>query len=207
MSSAVKGLMPSFTAKSNKCDKLKDTLIKNGFTSYKVDLSSQMNEKSRHDAPSHGNYDLNELRARFLEKLKIFGLKENSFIVPDANCLFSSVSDQFYSKTLRHDLVRNRAVNWLINCHSLESQSKIQYFLNRDKYTMKEYCDYMIKDKSWGDQLILIAIAESYKVRILVISSNHTITDYLPAVFDKNEHNTILIFQYGDVHYGSLTFQ
>ncbi|KAJ4822076.1 hypothetical protein Tsubulata_020324 [Turnera subulata] len=99
---------------------------------------------------------------RLLNRLQLFGFVELK-VQGDGNCQFRALSDQLYNTPDRHKLVRRRIVN------QLKSHPEIY-----EGYVPMEYGDYlrkMSRSGEWGDHVTLQAAADSYGVKILVMTS------------------------------------
>lgn len=81
----------------------------------------------------------------------------------DGNCQFRALSDQFYRTPEHHEFVRQQVIN------QLKSQPEIY-----EGYVPMGYGDYLEKlsrSGEWGDHVTLQAAADSYGVKIFVITS------------------------------------
>ncbi|KAG6758520.1 hypothetical protein POTOM_038873 [Populus tomentosa] len=99
---------------------------------------------------------------RLLDRLKVYDLVENK-VPGDGNCQFRSLSDQLYRSPEHHKLVREQVID------QLKSQPQMY-----EGYVPMAYDDYlkkMSKGGEWGDHITLQAAADSYGVKIFVITS------------------------------------
>ncbi|KAI8524096.1 hypothetical protein RHMOL_Rhmol13G0122800 [Rhododendron molle] len=99
---------------------------------------------------------------RLLDRLQLYELIEIN-IQGDGNCQFRALSDQFYRTPEHHKFVRQEVVNQLESCPEVY-----------EGYVPMAYGDYlkkMSKNGEWGDHVTLQAAADSYGVKILVITS------------------------------------
>ncbi|KAG1354944.1 putative RuBisCO large subunit-binding protein subunit alpha, chloroplastic [Cocos nucifera] len=106
---------------------------------------------------------------RLLDRLKLYDLVELK-VQGDGNCqllqrcdTFRALSDQFYRTTEHHKFVRQQVVN------QLKSHPEIY-----DGYVPMAYDEYlkkMSKNGEWGDHVTLQAAADSYGVRIFILTS------------------------------------
>ncbi|KAJ4845798.1 hypothetical protein Tsubulata_027803 [Turnera subulata] len=124
---------------------------------------------------------------RLLDRLKLYDLVENK-VQGDGNCQFRSLSDQLYCSSDHHKYVRERVLD------QLKSQPHLY-----EGYVPMAYGDYlkkMSKSGEWGDHVTLQAAADSYGVRIFVMTSfkNTCYIEILPQV-QKTER---------EVHYNSI---
>ncbi|XP_038692849.1 OVARIAN TUMOR DOMAIN-containing deubiquitinating enzyme 9-like isoform X2 [Tripterygium wilfordii] len=99
---------------------------------------------------------------RLLDRLQVYDLVERK-VDGDGNCQFRALSDQFYRTAEHHEFVRQQVVN------QLKSYPEIY-----EGYVPMAYGDYlekMSKNGEWGDHVTLRAVADSYGVKIFVITS------------------------------------
>ncbi|KAK2418199.1 OVARIAN TUMOR DOMAIN-containing deubiquitinating enzyme [Trifolium repens] len=132
---------------------------------------------------------------RLLDRLQLYDFVENK-VHGDGNCQFRALSDQLYHAPERHKFVRRHVVN------QLKSNPEIY-----DGYVPMEYGDYldkMSKSGEWGDHVTLQAVADSYGVRIFVMTSfkDTCCIEILPH-FEKPKGVIFLSF-WAEVHYNSI---
>ncbi|KMZ74170.1 OTU-like cysteine protease family protein, putative, expressed [Zostera marina] len=132
---------------------------------------------------------------RLLERLQLYDLNELK-IEGDGNCQFRALSDQFYRTTNHHRFVRQEVVK------QLKSQPDIY-----EGYVPMAYTDYLkkiSKNGEWGDHVTLQAAADSYGVKIFVITSfkDTCYIEILPNV-EKSKRVIFLSF-WAEVHYNSI---
>ncbi|XP_042511395.1 OVARIAN TUMOR DOMAIN-containing deubiquitinating enzyme 12-like isoform X2 [Macadamia integrifolia] len=99
---------------------------------------------------------------RLLDRLQLYELVELK-VHGDGNCQFRALSDQFYRTPEHHEFVRQQIVN------QLKSHPEIY-----EGYVPMAYNDYLkkiSKTGEWGDHVTLQAAADSYGVKIFVITS------------------------------------
>ncbi|XP_057982967.1 OVARIAN TUMOR DOMAIN-containing deubiquitinating enzyme 10-like isoform X2 [Malania oleifera] len=99
---------------------------------------------------------------RLLDRLQSYGLVELK-VQGDGNCQFRAMSDQFYRTPEHHKFVRRQIVK------QLKSHPEIY-----EGYVPMAYGDYLkriSKSGEWGDHVTLQAAADSYGVKIVVITS------------------------------------
>eukprot|EP01130_Rhizamoeba_saxonica_P000304 TRINITY_DN10282_c0_g1_i1.p1 TRINITY_DN10282_c0_g1~~TRINITY_DN10282_c0_g1_i1.p1 ORF type:complete len:168 (+),score=16.23 TRINITY_DN10282_c0_g1_i1:18-521(+) len=108
-------------------------------------------------------------------RLDLYSLQIKTQIPGDGNCQFASIADQIYNTHHKHNKVRKQVIKWLKrNEHfQLENGTYLSEYLVKTKHchTWKQYLKHMKKKGIWGDHLTLIAAAELYRVRIIIISS------------------------------------
>ncbi|KAK1284463.1 hypothetical protein QJS10_CPB21g00346 [Acorus calamus] len=132
---------------------------------------------------------------RLLDRLRLYDLIERK-VQGDGNCQFRALSDQFYRTTEHHKFVREQVVN------QLKSQPDIY-----EGYVPMAYSDYLDKlsrSGEWGDHVTLQAAADSYGVKIFVITSfkDTCYIEILPNV-EKSKRVIFLSF-WAEVHYNSI---
>ncbi|TYI87374.1 hypothetical protein E1A91_D04G130700v1 [Gossypium mustelinum] len=99
---------------------------------------------------------------RLLNRLQLYGFDELK-VQGDGNCQFRALSDQIYRTPDNHKNVRRQVVN------QLKSHSEAY-----EGYVPMDYADYlkkMSKSGEWGDHVTLQAAADTYGVRIFVLTS------------------------------------
>ncbi|KAF5941344.1 hypothetical protein HYC85_022511 [Camellia sinensis] len=116
---------------------------------------------------------------RLLDRLQLYDLVEHK-IKGDGNCQFRALSDQFYRTSKLHRYVRKQVVN------QLKSHREMY-----EGYVPMEYGDYlkkMSKSGEWGDHVTLQAAADSYGVKIFVVTSfkDTCSIEILPKVQNSN---------------------
>ncbi|KAJ1693660.1 hypothetical protein LUZ63_010358 [Rhynchospora breviuscula] len=127
------------------------------------------------------------LRLYDLVELKVGG---------DGNCQFRALSDQFYGSPEHHESVRQQVIN------QLESNRDLY-----EGYVPMEYDDYLkklSKTGEWGDHVTLQAAADSYGVKIFVITSfkDTCYIEILPNV--QKSKRVIFLSFWAEVHYNSI---
>ncbi|KAJ3678604.1 hypothetical protein LUZ60_002407 [Juncus effusus] len=132
---------------------------------------------------------------RLLERLKLYDLVELK-VQGDGNCQFRALSDQFYRTPEHHAFVRDQIVN----------QLKLQPEIYKG-YVPMGYDDYikkMSKSGEWGDHVTLQAAADSYGVKIFILTSfkDTCYIEILPVV-EKSKRIIFLSF-WAEVHYNSI---
>ncbi|KAL8159867.1 hypothetical protein V2J09_001404 [Rumex salicifolius] len=99
---------------------------------------------------------------RLLDRLKVYELVELK-MKGDGNCQFRALSDQLYRSTDHHSYVRQEVVVQLKSYPDLYSG-----------YVPMPYAEYlkrMSKNGEWGDHVTLQAAADTYGVKIFVLTS------------------------------------
>ncbi|KAJ8623685.1 hypothetical protein MRB53_032215 [Persea americana] len=132
---------------------------------------------------------------RLLDRLQLYDLIEFK-VQGDGNCQFRALSDQFYRSPEHHKFVRQQVIN------QLKSQPEIY-----EGYVPMAYSDYLDKlsqDGQWGDHVTLQAAADSYGVKIFVITSfkDTCYIEILPNV--QKSARVIFLSFWAEVHYNSI---
>ncbi|CAL1404218.1 unnamed protein product [Linum trigynum] len=132
---------------------------------------------------------------RLLDRLQVYDLVERK-VQGDGNCQFRALSDQFYRTTEHHEFVRQQVVKQLKSSpESYEGYVPMAY---------DDYLEKMSKSGEWGDHVTLQAAADSYGVKIVVITSfkDTCYIEILPN-FQRSERVILLSF-WAEVHYNSI---
>ncbi|CAA2969015.1 Hypothetical predicted protein [Olea europaea subsp. europaea] len=132
---------------------------------------------------------------RLLHRLQLYDLVEHK-VQGDGNCQFCALSDQFYRTPEHHKFVRQQVV------HQLKAHPEMY-----EGYVPMEYGEYlkrMSKCGEWGDHVTLQAAADSYGVKILVLTSfkDTCYIEILPK--DQKSKRVIYLSFWAEVHYNSI---
>ncbi|EPS59330.1 hypothetical protein M569_15476, partial [Genlisea aurea] len=132
---------------------------------------------------------------RLLDRLKLYDLIEHK-VEGDGNCQFRALSDQFYRTPEHHKFVRQQVV--------LQLQADPEIY---EGYVPMEYAEYlkkMSKNSEWGDHVTLQAAADSYGVRIIVVTSykDTCYIEILPKL--QKSKRVIYLSFWAEVHYNSI---
>ncbi|XP_076895261.1 OVARIAN TUMOR DOMAIN-containing deubiquitinating enzyme 12-like [Bidens hawaiensis] len=133
---------------------------------------------------------------RLLDRLQMYNLIESK-VQGDGNCQFRALSDQFYRSPEHHKFVRRQVVN------QLKSHPEMY-----EGYVPMAYSDYLkriSKSGEWGDHVTLQAAADSYGVKIFVLTSfkDTCSIEILPKV-QKSKRTVIFLSFWAEVHYNSI---
>jgi len=142
-------------------------------------------------------------------RLALYGLKEKTRIKGDGNCQFSSCADQLFGDPDRHPEVRKAAVEWLRDHadYKLPNSTMIGDYLQTEFFpAWEDYIEYMGQNGIWGDHFTLLAIAEVYKIKIVIVSSMDVDPgiDPFTVIVPKHWNQTIYISHLHELHYSSL---
>ncbi|GLU11847.1 hypothetical protein SLE2022_285670 [Rubroshorea leprosula] len=132
---------------------------------------------------------------RLLERLQLYNLVELK-VQGDGNCQFRALSDQFYRTPEHHEFVRQQVVNQLKSCPEIyEGYVPMAY---------NDYLEKMSRSGEWGDHVTLQAAADSYGVKIFVITSfkDTCYIEILPNV--PRSKRVIFLSFWAEVHYNSI---
>ncbi|CAN0926928.1 OVARIAN TUMOR DOMAIN-containing deubiquitinating enzyme 10 [Linum grandiflorum] len=132
---------------------------------------------------------------RLLNRLEAFGFAEVK-VQGDGNCQFRALSDQLYGTPDCHKTVRKEIVKQLkSNPDMYEGYVPMKY---------REYLSNMSRSGEWGDHVTLQAAADSYAVKILVITSfkDTSTIEILPR--KKKPQRVIFLSFWAEVHYNAI---
>ncbi|KVI09500.1 Ovarian tumor, otubain, partial [Cynara cardunculus var. scolymus] len=132
---------------------------------------------------------------RLLDRLELYGLVESK-VEGDGNCQFRALSDQLYRTPEYHESVRRQVVK------QLKSHPEMY-----EGYVPMAYTDYlsqMSMNGEWGDHVTLQAAADSYGVKILVLTSfkDTIFIEILPKVLKSKR--VVFLSYWAEVHYNPI---
>ncbi|XP_009765994.1 OVARIAN TUMOR DOMAIN-containing deubiquitinating enzyme 12-like isoform X1 [Nicotiana tabacum] len=132
---------------------------------------------------------------RLMDRLEVYDLFELK-VSGDGNCQFRSLSDQIYRSTEHHKFVREQVVKQL--------KFRRELYEGYVPMVYDEYLKKMSKAGEWGDHITLQAAADSYGVKIFVITSfkDTCYIEILPQI-QKSKRIIFLSF-WAEVHYNSI---
>ncbi|AQK61448.1 OTU domain-containing protein [Zea mays] len=132
---------------------------------------------------------------RLLDRLVVYGLVDLK-VKGDGNCQFRALSDQFYRTPEHHRFVRQQVVK------QLESHPEI--YAGYVPMDYREYLKKMSKSGEWGDHVTLQAAADSYGVKIFILTSfrDTCYIEILPVV--EKSRRVICLSFWAEVHYNSI---
>ncbi|CAN1274691.1 OVARIAN TUMOR DOMAIN-containing deubiquitinating enzyme 10 [Linum perenne] len=135
---------------------------------------------------------------RLLNRLQAFGFVEVK-VEGDGNCQFRALSDQLYGTTDCHKTVRKEIVKQLkSNADMYEGYVPMKY---------REYLSNVSRFGEWGDHVTLQAAADSYAVKILVITSFKD-TCYIEILPRKKKPKRVIFLSFwAEVHYNAICFR
>lgn len=132
---------------------------------------------------------------RLLDRLQLYDLVELK-VPGDGNCQFRALSDQFYRTPEHHKFVRQHVINQL--------KSHPEIYEGYVPMAYGEYLKKLSKSGEWGDHVTLQAAADSYGVKIFVITSfkDTCYIEILPNV--QRSKRVIFLSFWAEVHYNSI---
>lgn len=151
------------------------------------------------------------IQERLKRRVALYGLKEEKEVPGDGNCQFYSLSDQLYNDFQHAAQIRQYCVAWLYKNSELELENgaKLKEFgFNDDGW--EAYLAMMSLSGTWGDHLTLVACAELFQVRIVIVTSaadeSQAVIEIVPTTTGKETSSlsTIYLCHYAEFHYGTL---
>ncbi|KAM0945065.1 putative ubiquitinyl hydrolase 1 [Dioscorea sansibarensis] len=132
---------------------------------------------------------------RLIDRLRLYDLVEFK-VQGDGNCQFRALSDQFYRTPEHHEFVRQQVINQL--------KSNPEMYEGYVPMAYGDYLNNLSKTGEWGDHVTLQAAADSYGVKIFVITSfkDTCYIEILPHVQKSNR--VIFLSFWAEVHYNSI---
>lgn len=107
----------------------------------------------------------------------VFNLKASLYINKDGNCMFRAIAYHLYGDQHAHMEVRRSALDWL------QHNPGILAFAAQGEghFSASAYLANMANPGEWGDEIMLIAIAQAYNASIMVFSAINTDTQEFNA--------------------------
>lgn len=132
---------------------------------------------------------------RLLHRLALYGLVELK-VNGDGNCQFRALSDQFYRTPEHHRFVRQQVVSQL--------ESHPEMYAGYVPMDYRDYLKKMSKSGEWGDHVTLQAAADSYGVKVFILTSfkDTCYIEILPVV--EKSRRVICLSFWAEVHYNSI---
>lgn len=163
-----------------------------GWTESRIILEEQLEMQASDNLTVQDSYRSEELR--LVERLRNLNLCMQ-IQLGDGNCQFRSISQLLFGSPEYHLLVRSKAIEYM-----KQNKARFQNFLGED---FALYLKEMSRAGSWGDELTLRAIAESFQIMISVISSasSNWFIRYVPGTTVRGEIFLAYVFP---VHYNAL---
>ncbi|KAL3536257.1 hypothetical protein ACH5RR_004718 [Cinchona calisaya] len=132
---------------------------------------------------------------RLLDRLQLYDLVEHK-VQGDGNCQFRALSDQVYRSPEHHEFVRQQVVSQL--------QAHPEMYEGYVPMEYSEYLNRMSENGEWGDHVTLQAAADSYGMKIFVITSfrDTCYIEILPKI--QKSKRVICLSFWAEVHYNSI---
>ncbi|CAH2073002.1 unnamed protein product, partial [Thlaspi arvense] len=129
-------------------------------------------------------------------------------IKSDGNCQFSSLADQLFQNPDLHEKVRERVVKQLKTCpKTYKGFVEMDSSKKRAENVPKDYSDYvknMSKNGVWGDRITLQAAADTFEVKIVLITSNKESPSVEILPNSQKFERVIHLSYLAGVHYSSI---
>ncbi|KAL0709375.1 hypothetical protein Bca4012_016353 [Brassica carinata] len=149
----------------------------------------------------------NDHKKRLEARLEWEGFVETK-IKSDGNCQFSSLADQLFRCPEYHEKVRERIVKQLKTCPKIyrefvemDSSKKRRNDLPKD---YSEYVKNMSKNGVWGDSVTLQAAADTFGVKIVVITSEKEVPSMEIVPKSLTLERVVYLSYLAGVHYNSI---
>ena len=129
-------------------------------------------------------------------------------IRPDGNCLFRAVARGQYGSQKKHSQIRQEAVHHIKNHPETYETKIVQDWKDEGIYSLKDYCMFMRKNGSWGDEHMLRAISATYDctVTVFIIWPNGDTEkiDYKPTTKTTSNKTVHLAYNCASEHYSAV---
>lgn len=114
----------------------------------------------------------------------LYGLKVSDVIGKDGNCMFRAMAYHLTGSQGLHMEVRIRAINWLQRHPAILLGFAAQ---GEGHFSAASYLSNMARPGEWGDEIMLMAIAQAYNTSIMVYSGRDPTTgDSNATVYPHN---------------------
>ncbi|KAL0888095.1 hypothetical protein Bca101_012078 [Brassica carinata] len=144
---------------------------------------------------------------RLQTRLEWEGFSETK-IKSDGNCQFSSLADQLFRCADYHEKVRERVVKQLKSCpNSYKCYVEMDSSKRRANNVPKDYAEYvnnMSKNGVWGDSVTLKAAADTFGVKIVLITSHKDVPSMEILPKSIKLERVIYLSYLAEVHYNSI---
>ncbi|XP_035697782.1 uncharacterized protein LOC118430856 [Branchiostoma floridae] len=135
------------------------------------------------------------------------GLRFRPEVPGDGNCMFHAVSDQVFlteGRNIDHLTLREQAVDHLRrNPRNARGDHLSDFIPNQ---TWEEYLDTMSRDGTWGDHVVLQAMADMLGRDVIIVSSVEA-DNYVTVLHPQSQTSpriSLLLGHYAENHYASL---
>ncbi|CAH1271093.1 Hypp4559 [Branchiostoma lanceolatum] len=137
------------------------------------------------------------------------GLTFRDEVPKDGNCMFHAVCDQLFRTErdgIGHVELRKLAVDFLKDRPYNDNGDHLSVFVQDQSW--EDYLDTMSRDGTWGDHIVLQAIADKFGHDVSIVSSveaKNYVTILTPSSRTLARHDTpLLLGHYAENHYASL---
>lgn len=114
----------------------------------------------------------------------LYGLKVSNVIGKDGNCMFRAMAYHLTGSQGLHMEVRIRAINWLQRNPAILLGFAAQ---GEGHFSAASYLSNMARPGEWGDEIMLMAIAQAYNASIMVYSGRDpTTSDSNATIYPHN---------------------
>ncbi|KAJ4908517.1 Cysteine proteinases superfamily protein [Raphanus sativus] len=149
----------------------------------------------------------NDHKKRLASRLEWEGFIETK-IKSDGNCQFSSLADQLFRCPEHHEKVRERIVKQLKTCPKIYREFvEMDSSKKRTNELPKDYSEYvknMSKNGVWGDSVTLQAAADTFGVKIVVITSEKEVDSMEIVPKSLTLERVVYLSYLAGVHYNSI---
>eukprot|EP01098_Paradermamoeba_levis_P006819 TRINITY_DN2838_c0_g1_i1.p1 TRINITY_DN2838_c0_g1~~TRINITY_DN2838_c0_g1_i1.p1 ORF type:complete len:464 (-),score=125.21 TRINITY_DN2838_c0_g1_i1:56-1255(-) len=153
------------------------------------------------------NPQYSEHLQRLQQRLEAYGNRMSGKVhYLESNCQFEAVAHQLFQDAKFADQVRMNVSTWLLNnpTYCVPNGQELSKYLCAG-LTWQQYCQGMASPACWGDNVTLIAVAEVYQAKIVIITSivgNQFVIEITPSQWNSNK--IIKLCQIMDVYFESL---
>ncbi|GFR45230.1 hypothetical protein Agub_g6628, partial [Astrephomene gubernaculifera] len=160
------------------------------------DYNNNINRTASSGGDGSTVYQSHEQRLRErLERLQL----EMLIVAGDGNCQFRSISNELYGSQAHHAIIRRHAVE-----HIAARREVFECFLGED---FDDYVQQMGRSGTWGDELTLRAVCDSYGIIVHVVTSDegNWYLTYMPEC--RKLDREIFLTYIAPIHYNSIKRQ
>eukprot|EP01097_Dermamoeba_algensis_P004547 TRINITY_DN2954_c0_g1_i1.p1 TRINITY_DN2954_c0_g1~~TRINITY_DN2954_c0_g1_i1.p1 ORF type:complete len:789 (-),score=152.15 TRINITY_DN2954_c0_g1_i1:1406-3772(-) len=156
-------------------------------------------------AQVHPQFAEHELRV--LQRIEAYRLRFSGAVnCRHSDCQFEAIAHQLYGNTKMAAEVRQNAALWLKNNpnYTIENGGELKSYLCNG-VNWNDYCEAIMSQSLWGDNVTLVAIAEAYRIKIQIITSiqgHHFLVTISPKSGEVQRE--VRICQILNVYYESL---
>ncbi|KFK25434.1 hypothetical protein AALP_AA8G114800 [Arabis alpina] len=147
-------------------------------------------------------------KKRLQARLEWEGYSETK-VKGDGNCQFSALADQLFNSSDLHEKVREQIVKQL-KYNPKSYKALIETSKKRTKNVPRDFSEYvknMSRNGEWGDEVTLQAAADTFEVKIQVVTSfkEDASMEILPK--SQNFKSVIYLSNLAGVHYNSIRLE